>query len=230
MCSIVQLCWCIVCLPQGEQGLQGPPGPFEYVDPPEDLYIKGEQVGFIYFLLWLLQAVQNLYFLLLPFSFVFCRSPVRVFSFLLLLVCIFRFVNSNVGFTKFTGSNLKCSCLSNFDLWCFIFFKFLFCRVLKELKDSVDHMACQYAYIWDGIFVKDLIDLWSDYKKNSDEEFCLWFQGLDSLPGVKGEKGILGFPGPRVSVLPSLHYLHCLNAINWQLLLSKEGHGMFTFR
>lgn len=31
---------------QGDQGLQGPPGPFEYVDPPEDLYIKGEQVGF----------------------------------------------------------------------------------------------------------------------------------------------------------------------------------------
>lgn len=29
---------------QGDQGLQGPPGPFEYVDPPEDLYIKGEQV------------------------------------------------------------------------------------------------------------------------------------------------------------------------------------------
>lgn len=31
--------------PQGEQGLQGPPGPYELVDPPEDLYIKGEQVG-----------------------------------------------------------------------------------------------------------------------------------------------------------------------------------------
>lgn len=24
------------------------------------------------------------------------------------------------------------------------------------------------------------------------------FQGLDALPGIKGEKGILGFPGPRV--------------------------------
>lgn len=35
-----------MCVPQGEQGLQGPPGPFEYVDPPEDLYIKGEKVGF----------------------------------------------------------------------------------------------------------------------------------------------------------------------------------------
>lgn len=34
-----------VYVPQGDQGLQGPPGPFEYVDPPEDLYIKGEQVG-----------------------------------------------------------------------------------------------------------------------------------------------------------------------------------------
>lgn len=33
-----------VLLSQGDQGLQGPPGPFEYVDPPEDLYIKGEQV------------------------------------------------------------------------------------------------------------------------------------------------------------------------------------------
>lgn len=31
--------------PQGDQGLQGPPGPFEYVDPPEDLYIKGEKVS-----------------------------------------------------------------------------------------------------------------------------------------------------------------------------------------
>lgn len=31
--------------PQGDQGPEGPPGPFEYVDPPEDLYIKGEQVG-----------------------------------------------------------------------------------------------------------------------------------------------------------------------------------------
>lgn len=34
-----------MCGPQGDQGLQGPPGPFEYVDPPEDLYIKGEKVG-----------------------------------------------------------------------------------------------------------------------------------------------------------------------------------------
>lgn len=34
-----------MCDQQGEQGIQGPPGPFEYVDPPEDLYIKGEQVG-----------------------------------------------------------------------------------------------------------------------------------------------------------------------------------------
>lgn len=34
-----------VLVPQGDQGLQGPPGPFEYVDPPEDLYIKGEQVS-----------------------------------------------------------------------------------------------------------------------------------------------------------------------------------------
>lgn len=32
-------------VPQGDQGLQGPPGPFELVDPPEDLYIKGEQVS-----------------------------------------------------------------------------------------------------------------------------------------------------------------------------------------
>lgn len=34
-----------LCGPQGDQGLQGPPGPFEYVDPPEDLYIKGDKVG-----------------------------------------------------------------------------------------------------------------------------------------------------------------------------------------
>lgn len=38
---------CTVFLSQGDQGLQGPPGPFEYVDPPEDFYIKGEQVEFI---------------------------------------------------------------------------------------------------------------------------------------------------------------------------------------
>lgn len=44
ICTFVQLCWSHVCLPQGDQGLQGPPGPFEYVDPPEDLYVKGEQV------------------------------------------------------------------------------------------------------------------------------------------------------------------------------------------
>lgn len=31
--------------PQGDQGLQGPPGPFEYVERPEDLNIKGEKVG-----------------------------------------------------------------------------------------------------------------------------------------------------------------------------------------
>lgn len=37
----------VLCMsgPQGDQGPEGPPGPFEYVDPPEDLYIKGEQVG-----------------------------------------------------------------------------------------------------------------------------------------------------------------------------------------
>lgn len=34
----------------------------------------------------------------------------------------------------------------------------------------------------------------------------MWFQGLDALPGVKGEKGIVGFPGPRVSKPLSLHY------------------------
>lgn len=31
--------------PQGEQGPPGPPGPFEVVDPPEELYVKGDQVG-----------------------------------------------------------------------------------------------------------------------------------------------------------------------------------------
>lgn len=34
-----------------------------------------------------------------------------------------------------------------------------------------------------------------------------WFQGLDAPPGLKGEKGIVGFPGLRVSKPPSLHYL-----------------------
>lgn len=43
-----------VLVPQGDQGLQGPPGPFEYVDPPEDLYIKGEQVSSTVVLLWFL--------------------------------------------------------------------------------------------------------------------------------------------------------------------------------
>lgn len=47
--SNLQIFWSTVCLPQGEQGPQGPPGPFEYVDPPEDFYIKGEQVELIYF-------------------------------------------------------------------------------------------------------------------------------------------------------------------------------------
>lgn len=52
--SIVVVCGSIVvlwqycsnvCSPQGDQGLQGQPGPFEYVDPPEDLYLKGDKVG-----------------------------------------------------------------------------------------------------------------------------------------------------------------------------------------
>lgn len=43
-----------VLVPQGDQGLQGPPGPFEYVDPPEDLYIKGEQVSSTAVLFWFL--------------------------------------------------------------------------------------------------------------------------------------------------------------------------------
>lgn len=30
---------------------------------------------------------------------------------------------------------------------------------------------------------------------------------MDALPGIKGEKGIVGFPGLRVSKPPSLHYL-----------------------
>ena len=34
-----------MCDPQGEQGPDGPPGPSEFVNPPEDLYIKGEKVG-----------------------------------------------------------------------------------------------------------------------------------------------------------------------------------------
>lgn len=42
--KVVSQLYCISG-PQGDQGSEGPPGPFEYVDPPEDLYIKGEQVG-----------------------------------------------------------------------------------------------------------------------------------------------------------------------------------------
>lgn len=60
---VVILCSSItLCVPQGDQGLQGPPGPFEYVDPPEDLYIKGEQVGFSVALLCSSEADQGHWF------------------------------------------------------------------------------------------------------------------------------------------------------------------------
>lgn len=62
---------------QGDQGLQGPPGPFEYVDPPEDLYIKGEQVICTAFLLW---------FLCVWFQQFFCRHTASVMLFLRALV------------------------------------------------------------------------------------------------------------------------------------------------
>lgn len=39
-----------------------------------------------------------------------------------------------------------------------------------------------------------------------EERLCRWFQGLGALPGIKGEKGIVGFPGPRVSENPPKHY------------------------
>lgn len=59
--------------------------------------------------------------------------------------------------------------------------------------------------------------------------FWLWFQGLDSLPGVKGEKGILGFPGPRVSGLPSLQNLDCVWLTAWLTAdVELAGHEMFS--
>lgn len=43
-------------------------------------------------------------------------------------------------------------------------------------------------------------------ESEGDDLLCLWFQGLDTLPGIKGEKGIVGFPGPRVNDPPSSYY------------------------
>lgn len=59
-----------VFVSQGDQGLQGPPGPFEYVDPPEDLYIKGEQVSCTAFLLWFLFVSSAV----LLWSYCICRA------------------------------------------------------------------------------------------------------------------------------------------------------------
>lgn len=82
--------------------------------------------------------------------------------------------------------------------------------------------------LWNQDFV--LTDLICDQVTKKDwRGLCLWFQGLDSLPGVKGEKGILGFPGPRVSGLPSLHNLDCVWLMAWLTAdVELAAHEMFA--
>lgn len=121
---------------QGDQGLQGPPGPFEYVDPPEDLYIKGEQVSCTEFLL----------------------------VFLLQFSC---------------GHNVS---------------SVLFLRVLLDRRVCVDLRGLRYVGS-----VRSEASMFSKVLDSQSLVDCCWFQGLRAGRGMKGEKGIVGFPGPRVS-------------------------------
>lgn len=122
------------CCPQGEQGLQGPPGPFEYVDPPEELYIKGEQVT-------------------APRPIMQEQSSFRPRH---LTLCLLFVLSGSGGAQR--------------GLWS-----------ARPASKSTPGFYCVLRL--------------SFIRSNSAR---LDFQGLDVFPGVKGEKGIVGLPGPRV--------------------------------
>lgn len=56
------------------------------------------------------------------------------------------------------------------------------------------------------------IKLLNAYLLTSKAMIFLGFKGLDSLTGIKGEKGIVGFPGSRVSNL----------LVDWYMLHSDQ--------